>query len=369
MKVLIALSGGIDSTVAAMLLKRDGFEVIGVFIKLLSDTEENINSRCCSVDDITDVRRVCDLLDIPFYIIDLRKKFESLVIKPFIKAYNTGSTPIPCLICNTHIKFGHLFRIAKILNANLATGHYARIIKYKDILTLGRPVDQKKDQTYYLHSLDSYIIPYLNFPLGQYVKHDIRVLAAQMGINVFNKPDSNEICFISNKNYVKFLSQFSPKVEVAGKVINSTGESLGHHTGIHNFTIGQRRRSHISTGLRNYVLDLDTNKKAVVLGPKLFLKCLKIVIGPVNKLVPIELWPKVIFVQVRSYSTAQIATWTLLDSGNLIVEFKFPVIAISLGQAAAIYDHDILLGGALIIGRLDGKFPRFLDSFSELLAS
>lgn len=360
MKIVVAMSGGVDSSVAALLLKEQGHEVIGVSLRLAPDDTGSLQKRqgrCCSIDDMTDARQVCDKLDIPFYAIDSRDKFKEAVFDPFVKAYRAGYTPIPCLACNHEVKFGDLYATAKALGAGLATGHYAKVVDYNGVKTLARPHDQARDQTYYLYGTEPEVVQNLYLPLGELNKPDVREVAQKMGMSVHNKPDSHEICFVPDGNHARVVEAASGPMP-GGDMQDLDGKKVSEHSGIHNFTIGQRRGIGIGLGERNYVVDLDASNQVVTLGPRSALACSKISAGPLKTIVPTDLWPKTVEVQIRARHKPQAATWAIQDNGEIIFDFVEPAYAVALGQAAVAYDGDIMLGGALITGRLDGKFAR-----------
>ena|SRR3989338_10378433 len=360
MKIVVAMSGGVDSSVAALLLKEQGHEVIGVSLRLAPDDTGSLQKRqgrCCSVDDMTDARQVCDRLDIPFYAIDSRDKFKEVVFDPFVKAYRAGHTPIPCLACNHEVKLGDLYKTAKALGASLATGHYAKVVDYQGAKTLARPQDQARDQTYYLYGTDPEVIPNLHLPLGELNKPDVRKVAQKMGMAVHNKPDSHEICFVPDGNHARVVEAASGPMPT-GDLRNQEGQKISEHAGIHHFTIGQRRGIGVGLGERNYVVDLDAQTQVVTLGPKSALACSKISAGPLKTMVPTQLWPKTVQVQIRARHQPQAASWSILESGEIIFDFTEPVYAVALGQAAVAYDGDNMLGGGLITGRLDGQFTK-----------
>lgn len=360
MKIVVAMSGGVDSSVAALLLQEQGHEVIGVSLRLAPDDAgslEKREGRCCSIDDMTDARQVCDRLGVPFYAIDSRDKFKQVVFDPFVKAYRSGQTPIPCLACNHEVKFGDLYQTAKDLGAELATGHYAKVVSYQGVQTLARPTDQARDQTYYLYGTEPEVVKHLHLPLGELHKPDVRQLAQKMGMTVHDKPDSHEICFVPDGNHARVIENASGSMP-SGDMRDAQGKVVQQHSGIHHFTIGQRRGIGIGLGERNYVVDLDPDNQVVTLGPKSALACSKISAGPVKAMVPTELWPKQVWVQIRARHQPQAAHWSLNENGEIIFDFLEPTYAVALGQAAVAYDGDVLLGGGIITGRLDGKFAR-----------
>ncbi len=359
MKIVVAMSGGVDSSVAALLLKQQGYQIIGISLRLTDNSEQKDKNRCCSFNDLTDARQVCDQLSIPFYVIDLRREFLENVIKPFALIYKSGKTPIPCITCNDLIKFGYLYKTAIKLKAQLATGHYAKIISYKGVLTIARPVDKTRDQTYYLYGTNSEIIQNLHFPLGIFHKREIREIAKQNQIKVYSKSDSNEICFVPNGNHATIVEKYAANIP-AGSLINTDLTTISKHEGIHNFTIGQRRGLKIG-GLkeRSYVVDINPISNDVTIGSRSHLSCSKIKINKINILVPTSMWPKIVYVQIRSQHVAQRAHWQAIkDHNEIYLTFLESIFSISLGQSSAIYDENILLGGGIINGRLDGDFPR-----------
>ncbi|MBL4819122.1 MAG: tRNA 2-thiouridine(34) synthase MnmA [Deltaproteobacteria bacterium] len=360
MKVVVAMSGGVDSSVTALLLKEQGHEVIGVTLRLAPDDNGSLEKRagrCCSLDDMTDARQVCDRLGIPFYAIDSRERFKKTVFDPFVKAYRNGQTPIPCLACNHEVKLGDLYNTAKSLGAELATGHYAQVVDYQGFKTLSRPTDISRDQTYYLYGTDPKVVEALHLPLGALHKPDVRKMAEKMGLRTHNKPDSHEICFVPDGNHAKVVEKASGAMP-KGKMVDESGKEVAQHAGIHQFTIGQRRGIGVGLGERTYVADLDPKSQLVQLGPKSALECSKISARDIRTIVPTEHWPEEIGVQIRARHKAQPATWEVNSDGELVIKFLEPTHAVALGQAAVVYDGDILLGGGIINGRLDGKFPR-----------
>jgi tRNA-specific 2-thiouridylase len=350
-KIVVAMSGGVDSAVAAHLLKEQGYEVIGVSLRLAPDDEKSLASRqgrCCSVDDMTDARQVCDLLEIPFYAVDARDTFKAVVFDPFVKAYREGRTPIPCLACNHEVKFGTLFRTAQSLGARLATGHYARLVNYKGQRTIARPKDDNRDQTYYLYGTAREVVESLEFPLADLEKPAVRDMARQIGMCVSNKPDSQEICFVPDGDHAKVVERASGPMP-SGDLVHINGRPIGTHKGIHHFTIGQRRGIGVGTGERVYVVDVNASSNKVTLGPKDALMRSSLRAEKINCIVDTALWPDLVSVQIRARMQPALARWTLGENGHSIqVEFVEPVYAVAAGQAAVFYDSDVLLGGGII---------------------
>ena len=347
-KIIIAMSGGVDSSVAAWLLKDAGYDVIGVSFRVIEKDNLSLNesNNCCSSEDISDARQVCEKIGIPFYSIDVSDKFKFTVIEPFIKAYSKGETPNPCLECNYHVKFATLLKIAKSLGAKLATGHYADICNYKGIKTIKRSMDKKKDQTYYLYNTQLEVLNILHFPLGKFEKSEIRKIAFKIGLKIFDKPDSQKICFIPN-DYVSFIEESLGKFPI-GNLVNINGDKIAKHNGIHNYTIGQRRGIGVGIGYKAYVIDINPKNNEVTIGPKEALKCNRILAKNIHQLVSIKLWPKKILLQITSHGIIYSATWKLLKNNKLLINFKEFGLGIALGQAAVIYDNNFLLGGGTI---------------------
>jgi tRNA-specific 2-thiouridylase len=361
-KIVAAMSGGVDSAVAAYLLKEQGFEVIGVTLRLAPDSFDTIErtGRCCSIDDMSDARMVCEKIGIPFYAIDAQAKFKKAVFDPFITAYKNGITPIPCLACNHTVKFGDLFHTAKNLNAGLATGHYARIVSYKGGFTIARPVDLDRDQTYYLYGTAPALLKELYFPLGELRKPDVREMARSIGLVVHDKKDSHEICFVPDGNHARVVEKVIGGNH-HGHIVDETGAEIGVHGGVHYFTIGQRRGLKVSGKERRFVADIDSENQRVVLGNKDSLKCSHIAVSEMRYLLPQSCWPQKVSVKIRARFDAEIGRVIWLDNDqSLEIVFDNNVYGVALGQAAVIYDGDVMLGGGILSGRLDGAFPRKL---------
>ena len=269
-RIIVAMSGGVDSSVAALLLHNSGYEVIGVTMRLWSDNSDDPgvkSKRCCSVSDVQDAKRVCNTIGIPHYVMNFEKEFKNHVIDYFCQEYDRGRTPHPCLACNDKIKFDFLLKKALALDAKyIATGHYARISESNGIFKLLKGKDDNKDQSYVLFTLTQKELSHLKFPVGEFNKNEIRELAKEAGLSIANKLDSMEICFIPDNDYRKFIAErLTPK---AGNIIDSSGNVLGQHPGLQFFTIGQRRKLGLNGNSENpvYVTDIDPNTNTVEVG-------------------------------------------------------------------------------------------------------
>ena len=351
-RVIVAMSGGVDSSVAALLLKREGYEVIGVTMRLWGLDREDVpqaNKRCCSVEDVEDARQVCSVLGAPHYFQNFEREFQSHVVDYFVQEYDRGRTPHPCLACNDKIKFDFLLRRAMFLDADyIATGHYARIRNDGGQYRLLKGVDASKDQSYVLFTLKQQELARLLLPVGEYPKSEIRELAAEAGLPVAAKPDSQEICFIPDGDYRKFVGERTEPTP--GDFIDQDGNVLGQHPGIQFFTVGQRRR-----------LGLNGNTGKPLFVTRILPETHQIVLGSVKDLDERQLWAsRVTFVGDKIPSTqmevtakirynAGASTATLTPRGDWAeIRFDEPQRAVTPGQAVVFYRHDEVLGGGII---------------------
>lgn len=265
-RYLVGLSGGVDSSVAAALLVEQGHEVIGASLRLVDDPSAPSHRSCCSQEDLAAARALCAQLDIPYYVFDLRARFDELVIQPFVLDYLQGRTPNPCVLCNQHFKFGELLQRALAQGARLATGHYARLLQLQGRTWLARACDRGKDQSYFLYRLSHQAIVSTDFPLGGLTKVEVRAHARRLALSVQHRPESQEVCF-AEEGAATFVAGRAGRQVCAGVVRDEQGQALGEHAGIHNFTIGQRRGLGIGGGPRRFVTAIDGSSGAVEVGP------------------------------------------------------------------------------------------------------
>ncbi len=355
-RVVLAMSGGVDSSVAAWLLKKQGHDVVGLFMRTgvappAEDDGKAHKKGCCSALDAGDARRVADRLDIPFYALDFEQDFGR-VIDYFADEYLAGRTPNPCVVCNTWLKFGKLWSYGKQLDADfIATGHYAQVLRQGDDYHLRRGADPDKDQSYVLSGLRRSLLPRLLFPVGGYRKDEVRALAREAGLAVHDKPDSVEICFVPDGDHARVVRERRPGRSTAGYFVDAAGNVLGEHEGVERFTIGQRKGLGVSAGERRYVLKIVPADGEVLLGRREELLASGLTASRVNWLTeapPEE--PLRCGVKIRYRHAAAPATVTVLADGAARVAFDEPQSAITPGQAVVFYDGPRVLGGGWIEG-------------------
>ncbi len=354
-KVILGMSGGVDSSVAAALLKDEGYEVIGITMQVWPDKAPDaleVEGGCCSLSATLDARKVCDMLGIRYYVLNFKEVFEDKVIKYFIDEYFKGHTPNPCIMCNKYIKFGELLRRAESLGAQyVATGHYAKI-EYDDDLKrylLKRSNDSRKDQTYVLYNLTQYQLAHTLMPVGNYRKDMIRKIAEDLGLKVANKPDSEEICFVPDNDYGNFLKTREPDKIKPGFFRDTEGNILGRHKGIIYYTIGQRKGLGISFGKPMFVLDIIPETNTVVLGDDEHIFSDTLYASDLNY-IPFDTLKESMEVTAKIRYSAREAEAVIspYNQDSVKVKFKEPQRAITPGQSVVFYKGDIVIGGGII---------------------
>ncbi len=354
-RVVLAMSGGVDSSVSAVLLKEQGYDVIGLFMRTGShgveaDTRPDRKKGCCSALDASDARRVADKLDIPFYALDFEREFDR-IIDYFADEYLAGRTPNPCVVCNNWLKFGKLWSFGQQLSADfIATGHYAQVVRDGEgEPALYRAVDPEKDQSYVLHGIRRGVLPHLLFPIGAYRKEEVRALARKHGLGVAEKPDSVEICFVPDGDHAGLIRRRRPELDTAGTVVDSEGKVLGEHDGYERFTIGQRKGLGIATDRRRYVLNIVPESHTVVLGDKEDLLSSRLRASGVNWLIePPTTASLRCTTKIRYRHAGAQAKVLATEDGGALVEFDEEQSAITAGQAVVFYDGNRVLGGGTI---------------------
>jgi tRNA-uridine 2-sulfurtransferase len=364
--IAVAMSGGVDSSTVAAMLKAEGQQLVGLTMQLwnqrrLADKDgmpEQVQGRCCSIDDVYDARRVAETLGIPYYVVNHQERFERDVIRPFVDEYLAGRTPIPCSLCNNHLKFDQLLTVARQIGADrLATGHYARVEFDENCgrWLLKRPADASKDQTYFLFGLTQEQLSHTIFPLGGMSKPQVRKLARHHGLALAEKPDSQEICFIPGGDYKRFLDAYLAEQgealpATAGELVTSSGEVIGTHHGIHNFTVGQRKGLGVATGSPLYVIQIKGNRREVVVGTSAELYSRTLRVRRVNLISIVDLLaPMRVSAKIRHRHEPAAALIEKTDHDEFLVTFDHPQRAITPGQATVFYDGDVVVGGGWIV--------------------
>lgn len=356
--VVVAMSGGVDSAVTALLMRERGYNVVGMNLRLFSPEDEDHRANpCCGIPAMDDARATCATIGVPFYAINMELEFGGAVIQKFIDEYAEGRTPNPCLECNRHVKFRHLVQRAKLLGADcLATGHYARIEKGTPDAgiphRLSRAVDDRKDQSYVLHTLTQEQMDFIQFPLGNLTKPETRRLAHAFGLPVADKPESQEICFVGNRSYADFVAEHRPDVTKPGEIVTKAGEVLGQHKGLVNHTVGQRRGIGIAAKKPYFVLHLDTAANRLVVGDREDAEARTLLATEVS--MTSGEWPEEPFeadVVVRYRGVPHVASVRLGDAGSRAATITLtgdrgPIA--SPGQAVVFYRGDEVLGGGTI---------------------
>ena len=361
-KVVVAMSGGVDSSVVAGLMKEQGYNVTGITLKLYDDAKTSSSGRqCCAGRDIIDAKRVSETLNIDHKILYYQKKFKSEVIDSFINSYVAGETPIPCVQCNQTVKFRDLFRFSKELKADaLVTGHYVLRYENNGVGAMYRAEDKLRDQSYFLFSTTQNQLDYLRFPLGSINKSETRNIANKLKLNVATKPDSQDICFVPNGNYASVIEKYRPQSFQKGDILDIKGDKLGTHDGIINYTIGQRKGIKISNSNPLYVIDIKAKDNSIIVGTQDYLNIKKIYLRNVNVLSSNENFRKNIFIKVRSTGKLLNAK-VKLENNSATVDILEDEKGISPGQACVFYSKDLigerLLGGGWIKKTENKNYP------------
>ena len=364
--IAVAMSGGVDSSTVAAMLRAEGHNVIGLTMQLWNQRRlagragmpESVQGRCCSLDDVYDARRVAETIGIPYYVVSHEERFEREVVQPFVEEYLSGRTPIPCSLCNNHLKFDQLLVVARQIGAEmLATGHYARVgfDGGRGRWLLKRPADLSKDQTYFLFGLTQEQLGHTIFPLGGMTKPEVRERARHHGLALAEKPDSQEICFVPGGDYKRFLDAYLAErgealPDTAGELVTASGEVIGEHKGIHNFTVGQRKGLGVATGSPLYVIQIKSDARQVVVGggEELYSRTLRV--RRVNLIAVDDLRaPLRVTVKIRHRHEPAAAAIEKTGRDEVLVTFDNPQRAITPGQAAVFYDGDVVVGGGWIV--------------------
>ena len=351
-KVVVAMSGGVDSSVAAALLKEQGYDVIGMMLRLWSEPGKEESNRCCTPDSMAQARRVAAKLDIPFYVIDAKDVFRETVVEYFLEGYARGETPNPCLICNRKIRWTFLLDHALALGADyMATGHYVRRAKAEDgRINLLRAVDRNKDQSYVLHVLTQEKLKHALFPVGGYPKPEIRQIAERYGLPTASRKDSQDLCFLAGEDYRNFLQRNAAHMLKPGEIVTREGKVVGGHNGLPNYTIGQRKGLGIASPVPLYVLGKDAATNTVIVGTQDELGSSELTARDVNWVngeVPAE--PFRAEVKIRYTAKEAEALITPVNGDQAQVRFETPQRDITAGQAAVFYQGNLMIGGGIIV--------------------
>jgi tRNA-specific 2-thiouridylase len=349
-RIVVAMSGGVDSSVAAALLVEWGYEVIGLMLRLWSEPGEGADNRCCTPESVEDARRVARTLGIPFYLLNCEQRFKARVVDYFVQEYARGHTPNPCLACNQHIKFGYLLDMARTLDTDyLATGHYARVRRENGHCQLLRALDVNKDQSYVLYMLDQERLRRILFPIGGYTKSQVREVAVSWNLPVAEKQDSQDLCFVRDQDYRRFLLTHAPETVRPGRILDTAGRELGQHQGLPFYTIGQRRGLGIAWSEPLYVLDVDAARNALIVGPASQLGRQHLLVSGAT-FVSGHLPSRSISVTIKIRYTSRKVGATIHpgSDGQLNVYLNAPLRDITPGQAAVFYQGEVLLGGGII---------------------
>jgi tRNA-specific 2-thiouridylase len=364
--IAVAMSGGVDSSTVAAMLRAEGYDLVGLTLQLWNQRRlagkegmpEQVTGRCCSLDDVYDARRVAETLNIPYYVVNEEERFEQDVVRPFVQEYLSGRTPIPCSLCNNHLKFDQLLVRARQIGADrIATGHYARnqYDPARNRWVLSRPADHSKDQTYFLFGLTQEQLSRTLFPLGNHQKSAVREIAAQHGLAVAIKPDSQEICFIPGGDYKTFISAYLNEQgeeipDSAGELVSSSGEVIGRHTGVHNFTIGQRKGLGVASPDPLYVIQIDNASHRVTVGSDSEATTQTLRARDLNWISIAALEGEMrVRAKIRHRHEPAPATLRMIRDNEVEATFDEPQRAVTPGQAAVFYSEDEVVGGGWIV--------------------
>jgi tRNA-specific 2-thiouridylase len=350
MRALVAMSGGVDSSVAAALMLDQGFDVIGVTLKQWEGADGSMpTAGCCTLSDAEDARRVAAQLDVPYYVLDYVEEFTAAVIEPFAEGYMKGLTPNPCIECNRRVRFSALLDRTEELDCDvLVTGHHARVEKHDSGYRLRKAVDGTKDQSYVLHMLDQHALSKIRLPVGEMTKKDVRAIATSMGLRTASKPDSQDICFVASGDYRDFLSERLPEVRAPGDVLSTDGEVLGQHQGTAGFTIGQRKGIGVAVGSARYVVDIAPVEQTITIGTYedlLIDRCV------VEEMSFTDLPPQideVVGVKVR-YRSEPVDATVVATGDRWEFSFAEPQVRPAPGQSLVMYNGEFVLGGGIIV--------------------
>ncbi len=349
MRAVVAMSGGVDSSVAAAMMVEAGHDVIGVTLKQWEDADGNLpTAGCCTVGDAEDARRVAAQLDIPYYVLDYVDEFRRAVVEPFGSGYLSGQTPNPCVECNRTVRFKALLeRTAELGGDVLATGHYARVAWHPSGYQLKRGVDPGKDQSYVLYMLTQEQLAHIRLPIGELTKPAVRQYATRLGLRTADKPDSQEICFVGAGNYREFLARHFPETARPGPIVDTAGTEVGTHGGTAGFTIGQRRGLGVALQEPKFVVDIDSTTSTVIIGDRHELLAGGCVVRDVSFVAEPPNAERAIEVRVR-YRSQPVPARLERNNGSWLVRFDDPQAAVAPGQAAVFYHGDLVVGGGTI---------------------